>query len=197
MYALQLENTIAMMVRRVTGHIRSRAALSDSELVLETQKGSHDAFGEIVRRYQNFIFRQAWGYLQDDDAAKDIAQDVFLKAYEGISRLRAAPTLRTWLYRICRNRCLNVLRKKKTERELSPEPKSRPAPDVALRVYLKDLIGRLDDPYREVVMLRYYGDLTYDEIAEVLDISTDNVKVRLFRAKRMLKSMMGGSTDGL
>jgi RNA polymerase sigma-70 factor (ECF subfamily) len=191
MNALQLTNPIAMVAKRVAAPIRSRVALCDSELVERTKEGDDDAFDEIVRRYQNFIYRQAWGYLRDDDSAKDVTQDVFIKAYEGVRHLKAASGLRRWLYSICRNHCLNAIRKRKAERDLRPEPPAGPGPDVALRVYLKDLISHMDDPYREVIMLRYYGDLTYDEIAEVLDISVDNVKVRLFRARNRLKTMLG------
>jgi len=197
LYVLQIAAPIVMAAKRVAGHIRSRVALSDAELVVQTQQGDDPAFDEIVRRYQNFIYRQAWGYLRDNDAAKDAAQDVFVKAYEGIHYLRAATSLRRWLYRICRNRCLNALRKQKAECDLPPDPVARPGTDVGLRLYLKDMINRLDEAYREVIMLRYYSDLTYGEIAEVMDITVDNVKVRLFRAKKKLKTMLGETADEL
>jgi RNA polymerase sigma-70 factor (ECF subfamily) len=184
-----------MGVKRAANHIQSRLVLSDSELITRAKDGDDDAFGEIVRRYQGFVYRQAWGYLRDDEAAKDAAQQVFVTAYEGIRYLRQEPALRRWLYRICRNRCLNIVRRQKLERKLRPEPPDKVNSDVALRVTLREVISRLDDPYREVVILRYYNDLTYDEIAEVLNISISNVKIRLFRAKKTLKTMLGEKTD--
>lgn len=192
MEACQIACRIAMAAKRAAGHIRPRSALSESQLVEQSRQGDRDAFGEIVRRYQAFIYRQAWGYLQDGDAARDVAQDVFIKAYQGLRYLRGDAALRPWLYRICRNHCLNVIRRQRKERESRPEPAHTGNDDVALRITLQQSISSLEDPYREVVMLRYYNDLTYDEIAAVLDISISNVKVRLFRAKKMLKEMLGG-----
>lgn len=184
-----------MSVRRAADRIQSILVLSDSELIARTRDGDADAFGEIVRRYQGFVYRQAWGYLRDDEAAKDAAQEVFVTAYEGIRYLREESALRQWLYRICRNRCLNVARRQKLERKLRPEPPDKVDSDVTLQVTLREMIACLDDPYREVVILRYYNDLTYDEIAEVLNISISNVKIRLFRAKKTLKTMLREKTD--
>ena len=190
-----MADRIAMVVKRTANRIRSRLVLSDSEIIERTRKGDVDAFGEIVRRYQSFVYSQAWGYLRDSDAAKDAAQEVFITAYESIRYLRAESALRQWLYRICRNLCLNVIRRQKTERDLRPEAQVKPGSDVVLRIHLRELIACLDDPYQDVIVLRYYNDLTYGEIAEVLDISISSVKVRLFRAKKMLKTMLGEDTD--
>lgn len=126
---------------------------------------------------------------------KDAAQDMFVTAYEGISYLRRDSALRRWLYRICRNHCLNVIRRRKLERRFCPEAPDEMKPDVAIRVTLKELISDLSDRYREVIILRYYNDLTYEQIAKALNISVSTVKVRLFRAKNTLKSMFGEKTD--
>jgi RNA polymerase sigma-70 factor (ECF subfamily) len=190
--ACQITYRIAMVAKKAIGHIRSRSALPESQLVERSKHGDRDAFGEIVRRYQAFVYRQAWAYLRDDDAARDIAQDVFIKAYRSLRYLRGDEALRPWLYRICRNRCLNVIRRRRVEGESVHKPVVAGNSDVTLRLTLQRSISRLDDPYREVVMLRYYNDLTYGEIAGVLGISISNVKVRLFRAKKMLKAMLEG-----
>jgi RNA polymerase sigma-70 factor (ECF subfamily) len=189
--ACQAAFRIIMAIERDGERLRSRWSLSDAELIERTTRGDDDAFGEIVRRYQGFVYRQAWGYLRNTDAARDAAQEVFIRAYQGIRCLRAEKALRRWLYRICRNLCLNIIRKQKTEQELLRMEPAPTHPDTSLRVSLMGLISRLDDPYREVITLRYYNDLTYAEIAEVLDISISNVKVRLFRARKMLKTMLG------
>jgi RNA polymerase sigma-70 factor (ECF subfamily) len=186
-----LTNLIAAGVNIAPDHIQSRLVLSDSQLIARARAGDGEAFGEIVRRYQGFVHRQAWGYLQDNEAAKDAAQDVFVTAYEGIPYLREDSALRRWLYRICRNHCLNVIRRRKLERRLGPEVPDGVMSHVALRVALREVISALREPYREVVILRYYQDLTYEEIAHILDISISNVKIRLFRAKNALKRMLG------
>jgi RNA polymerase sigma-70 factor (ECF subfamily) len=165
--------------------------LSDSQLIARARDGDSEAFSEIVRRYQDFVYRQAWGYLQDAEAARDAAQDVFVTAYEGITHLRNEAALRHWLYRICRNHCLNVIRRRALERRHRPEALDTPHSDIPLSVTLRRAISELGDRYREPIILRYYQDLKYEGIAEVLGISVDTVKVRLFRAKARLKHMVG------
>ncbi len=171
--------------------------MTDSGLIARAKEGDDEAFGEIVRRYQGLVYRQAWGYLEDAEAAKDAAQEVFVTAYKGITYLREDSALRRWLYRICRNHCLNVIRRRKLEHDHRPEAPTEVRSDVPLRITLRRMISYLDDPYREVVILRYYGDLKYEEIAQVLDISVSTVKIRLFRAKRRLKRMLGGKSDDM
>ena len=190
-----LAGLIASVGRIAADHIRWRLVLSDSQLIARAKDGDDEAFSEIVRRYQDFVYRQAWSYLRDDDAAKDAAQEVFVTAYQGIPYLRKDSALRRWLYRVCRNHCLNVIRHQKIEHRLRPEDPDAVKPDMALLVTLRERISALDDPYREVIILRYYHDLSYVEIAQVLDITIDNVKTRLFRAKNMLKRMLGERTD--
>jgi RNA polymerase sigma-70 factor (ECF subfamily) len=190
-----LAGLIATAGRIAANHIRWRLVLSDSQLIARARDGDDEAFSEIVGRYQGFVYRQAWGYLRDDEAAKDATQEVFVTAYQGISYLRKNSALRRWLYRVCRNHCLNVIRRRKLEHGLRPEDSDAVKPDMALLVTLRERISDLDDPYREVIILRYYQDLSYTEIAQVLDISIDNVKTRLFRAKNTLKRMLGEKTD--
>ena len=195
MEVCQVVALIAAGVRLTANRIQSRLVLSDIELIARTRDGDDEAFCEIVRRYQGFVYRQAWGYLQDSEAAKDAAQEVFVTAYEGIPYLREDSALRRWLYRICRNHCLNVLRRQKLERRLRPDAPDQVRQDVALRVALRQMISKLKDRYREVVILRYYNDLTYEQIAEVLDIPASTVKIRLFRAKNTLKKILGEKID--
>lgn len=191
MQVCQLAGFVATRVKVAARYIQSRLALSDSQLVARAKDGDREAFGEIVRRYQDFVYRQAWGYLQDDEAAKDTAQEVFVTAYEGIAYLRNEAALRRWLYRICRNHCLNVIRRQRLEYDHRPERRDGVESNVPLTVMVRRMISGLDDRYSEVIMLRYYQDLKYHEIAEVLDISVDTVKVRLFRAKERLRKMLG------
>jgi RNA polymerase sigma factor (sigma-70 family) len=186
---------MAAGVKITARFIESRLVLSDSQLVARARAGDDEAFGEIVRRHQDFVYRQAWGYLGNAEAAKDAAQEVFLTAYEGLAYLRKDWALRRWLYRICRNHCLNVLRRRKLEHDRRPEAPDEASSDVSLRVTMRRMISDLDDPYREVIVLRYYHDLKYEEIAQILDIPLNTVKVRLFRAKQSLKSMLGEKTD--
>ncbi len=194
MEVFQLVNLVVAGVKIAAKHIQLRLVLSDSQLIARAKGGDDDAFGEIVKRYQGFVYRQAWGYLQNDEAAKDATQDVFVTAYEAVAYLRNDSALRQWLYRICRNHCLNIIRRADIERRSRSEAPHKAQPDLPLRVALREMISTLDDRYREVIILRYYQDLTYDEIAQILDIPVTTVKVRLFRAKNKLKKMLGESS---
>lgn len=143
-----LASLVATGVRIAANHIQSRLVLSDSELVARTKDGDDEAFSEIVRRYQDFVHRQAWSYLLDNDAAEDVSQDVFVAAYKGIPYLRNDSALRGWLHRICRNHCLNVIRRRNLERKFHREASDEVTADVDLRVTVREMISGLNDEYR-------------------------------------------------
>lgn len=186
----QLAGLFIAGVKITANKIRQMLVLSDSQLVALSKEGDHDAFDEIVRRHQDFVYRLALSYLHQQEAARDVAQDVFVSAYKGIHYLRNESALRPWLYRVCRNNCLNVIRRQKLERKHSPEESKAYNQDLSLGVMVKEMIDRLEDQYQEVIILRYYHDLKYRQIAELLGISLSSVKVRLFRAKETLKKML-------
>ncbi len=163
----------------------------DSQLLTYAKEGDNEAFSELVRRHQNFIFKFARGYLNDNEAAEDITQDVFIKAYQGLPYFKNESQFSSWLYKICKNHCLNQLRRRKLEGNTEIENVNHNDPDLSTKVKLKSIIGNLSDEYREIVILRYYEDLKYEQIARILNIPLSSVKIRLFRAKAELKKMIG------
>jgi RNA polymerase sigma-70 factor (ECF subfamily) len=186
----RLAGLITAGVEITANKIRQMLVLSDSQLVALAKEGDHNAFDEIVRRHQDFVYRLALSYLHQREVARDVAQNVFVSAYKGIYYLRNESALRPWLYRICRNNCLNVIRRENLERKYSPEVSEADNPDLSLGIMVKEMISRLEDQYRQVIILRYYHDLKYKQIAELLGISLSSVKVRIFRAKSVLKKML-------
>ena len=120
-----------------------------------------------------------------------MTQDVFLKAYRGLPYFQSDAQFSTWLYKICKNHCLNVIRRRKLESDNQPEENVGETPDISIATKLKKLISHLGEDHREIIILRYYNDLKYDEIARYLGINPGTVKVRLHRAKQELKQLAG------
>lgn len=167
----------------------------DETLVMASREGDEKAFGELVKRYQRFVFRQAYGYLGDTESAKDAAQDIFIKAYEGLPYLEKARIFKSWLYRIGRNHCLNLVHRREIEENHKIITDESSIPNFDLKLILRKEIGRLNEKEREILILRYFLDLKYEEIAEILHIPLSSVKARIYRAKLALKVSLGGSAD--
>lgn len=167
--------------------------VSEEDIIELVRNGDTEAFGGLVRRYEDFIFTMALGIVKSKEEANDIAQETFLRAYRGIRRFQLRSSFKTWVYRIAYNTAMSHLRKK--EREITGEELDRVEPPDKrseghyLRITLKKLTGMLKPELRAVVLMHYYDDLKYEEIAEVLECPLGTVKIRLYRAKHELKKL--------
>ena len=187
----QLADMVGTGVKSIARNFQAKFTVSDSELISRAKKGDDSAFNELVRRHQDFIYRLARGYLNEKEAAKDGTQEVFIRAYQGLPYFQSDARLTSWLYKICKNHCLNLLRRQKLENDLEYGPSANSEDDFTLKFKLKKMIAGLSDEYREVIILRYYQDLKYDQIARLLDLPLSTVKIRLHRAKAELKILAG------
>src|SRR5271170_321967 len=176
----------------------------DRELVGRAQKDDKAAFEELVKRHQSRVFAVAGGILRNREDVEDIAQQVFLKAYFSLKRFDQRAAFSTWLYKITVNECWDLLRKRKVrplvyESDLSeeqarqygaPEERSVPAPDVSdklvAREQVEKLLECLDERDKMMLVLKEVEGFAVEEIAEILDINANTVKVRLFRARRRI-----------
>jgi RNA polymerase sigma-70 factor (ECF subfamily) len=173
-------------------------------LLLLAQGGDTDAFETLVRRYTQPLYAFATRILGSADDAADVVQHTFVQCYNALPRLRADTALRPWFYRVARNRCLDLLRQRRsiqpdTTRDdedeldtLAALPDSGPSLESLaerhdLQRLLTEAIAALPSKYREVVVLRYEGDLTFGEIAETLGIPENSAKTLFQRAKAMLR----------
>ena len=178
----------------------------DRELVRRAQSADKEAFEELIRRHQHRVFAVAGGILKRREDVEDIAQQVFVKAYFSLKRFDQRAAFSTWLYKITVNECWDLLRKKKVrplvyEADLSEE-QSRQAlesaeygqdrPDVSERLAARQQVERLlqglDERDRLMLILKEVEGFSIEEIAEVLDLNANTVKVRLFRARRRVVS---------
>ena len=178
----------------------------DRELVRRAQAEDKEAFEELVRRHQNRVFAVAGGILRRREDVEDIAQQVFVKAYFSLKRFDQRAAFSTWLYKITVNECWDLLRKKKVrplvyESDLSeeqarqfdsPEKRTNPAPDTSdtleARQYVDHLLTGIDERDRMMLILKEVEGFAVEEIAQMLELNANTVKVRLFRARRRIVS---------
>ncbi len=168
--------------------------LSDEDLFLLLQNDKNiSAFNILYTRYSKKIFTYCLAVFRDEDKAKDVFQIVMTSIFEKKHLFKGGSFI-AWLMIITRNQCLmekrntkNNVEIEKFENYLVYETNEQ---DILLNEKIKEIIETLSDEYKEVIELRYYSDLTYDEIAEALNISESLVKVRLFRAKNLLIKKM-------
>src|ERR1700689_4116224 len=179
-------------------------AVDDPGLVRRAQGEDQEAFEELLRRHQHRVFAVAGGILRRREDVEDIAQQVFVKAYFSLKRFDQRAAFSTWLYKITVNECWDLLRKRKVrplvyESDLSedqarqfgaPEERSTPAPDISdtleARQKVERLLDCLDERDKMMLILKEVEGFAVEEIAEILDLNANTVKVRLFRARRRI-----------
>lgn len=177
----------------------SRRDRPDSDL-LELEPA--DQLAELTRRHADAVYRVALSVTRDQDLAEDVALDALLKAWQALPGFRSDAPLKNWLLRITHNTAISALRRR---RDIHVDPldmPEAPTPDhltvetrVEERVSIdafRQALGQLDDLSRSIVVLREVEGLSYDEIAEVLQVGLPTVKTRLLRARRVLAVALEG-----
>jgi len=176
---------------------------SDNEILSSVLRGDQQAYAEIVKRYQNFVFTIALRYTPNREDAEEIAQDCFVKAYRSLADFRGESKFSTWLYTIVTTTCLTFLRKKKLEvHSLDNErvfemADSQDSGMEANQVEQKSRISMvnraialLSTDDAQIITLFYKGEQSLDEIGKILGLDPNTVKVRLHRARQRLKDKM-------
>ncbi len=186
---------------------RAPAGTAETRLVEEARAGSHAAFEELVRRYSERAFRAAYRVLHSPEAAEDVLQEAFLKAYRGLRRFECRSGFYTWLYRIVVNLALD--RRRRDRAGSTTEWEDRVVAEVDARATLpqgsdpelvsrrrevRELVARgietLPDAQRTVLLLREVDGLSYGEIAEAMRISKGTVMSRLHYARRKMLAFL-------
>lgn len=172
---------------------------SDAVLIAAARDGDLDAFESLVRRYQRPVFRVALRMLGSEADAEDVAQETFVQVWRSLARFRGDSAFATWLYRIATNRSLNVLAARRPTVALSDgqvstlgDPGNALEGRERLRALTDGLLA-LAPEQRAVLVLRELEGLSYQEIADVLDVSVGAVKGRIHRSRAALVAVLGGS----
>jgi len=180
------------------------------------RRGAKEAFEPIVRGYMKDAYFIALGLVGNREDALDLSQEAFILAYRNINRLNPDRRFFPWFYQILKNLCFSHLRQRRSKqaqslddaegRQVAADPADWFAPDVvAERNETKDTvwkaIGRLDDKHREVIILRHFRSMSYEQIAQNLFCSKGTVMSRLYYARKRLKELLGtkkgGDRDGV
>ncbi|MDH5684418.1 MAG: sigma-70 family RNA polymerase sigma factor [candidate division WOR-3 bacterium] len=178
--------------------------VEDNELVSRFQNGEENCFDELVERYQNKIYSLAYRMVHHHQDAWDLAQDTFIRAYQGLPKFKRKSSFYTWLYQICVNLCINFSKKSARLPTISQEQigeggvmnlpsRNTPEKDLKqkkLQAALQSAINQLPEQQRAVFLLRQYQGLKNDQIAKVVGCSTGAVKANYFHAIRKLRNLL-------
>lgn len=188
-------------------------ALDDRALVTRVQEGDRDAFSTLVVRYQERVYNLVLRGLTDQDAALDVAQEVFLKAYRGLARFQGESQFFTWLFRITMNETITARRRRdrrgrpisldRTDEDgekRSDPPAATDDPGAAVarlddQALVQQAIAGLEDEQAEVLLLRDIDGRSYQEIAEILECPLGSVKSRIHRARLALKDKLAPTIE--
>lgn len=177
--------------------------LADEQLVELASGSDPEAFGEIVKRWERKIFALCFGMLTREDEARDATQETFIAAYKNLARFRGEAKVSSWLHRIAVNQCLTVKRRAKTRAEdyldddsgesdrifvapISFSPGNDAEQTERLRV-VRQAVGSLPVDLRQVVVMKEFEEMTFQEISDTLELPLSTVKSRLYTALKQLK----------
>lgn len=176
------------------------------EIVRRAQDGDRQAFQQLVETYQRKVYGICIGMLKDPDDSMDVSQEVFIKVYRYLEKFNFQSSFYTWLYRITVNKCIDYIRKQKRKREVDYDDGILRDDDVEgdesilpsrlginpdkvygrkeLRAKMLEALETLSEKHRTILILREVEGLSYEEIADVLQISKGTVMSRLYHARR-------------
>jgi RNA polymerase sigma-70 factor (ECF subfamily) len=170
----------------------------DSALVRQCLEGNQNAFNALIVKHQKAVFNVALRMVKDYDDAQDLAQTVFIKAYERLRSFDAGHKFFSWIYRMAVNESLNFIKRRRRFEALDDgaeyaagEP--TPAEDYEeseMSRNIQSALMNLQADHRAVIVLKHFEQLSYEEIGQILDIPEKTVKSRLFTARQVLKDIM-------
>jgi len=181
---------------------------TDEELVASILDGESELYGKVVSRYQGRLVNYLYRMLRNVDDAHDLAQEVFFKIYGALDRFDPSYRFSTWLFRVAQNAAIDRIRKRRLKLVSihRPDtgdgdggdwqlPSDDPTPYQTTRniergVAIEQAIESLPWEYRELIVMRHYGELSYDEIAKAKEMPLGTVKNKLFRGRQMLKQKL-------
>lgn len=169
--------------------------MPDNELVARAT-GDLDAFAELIRRHQHFVYGAALRIVRNPTIAEELAQETFIRAFRGLSQFRGDAQVRSWLYRIATNLAKNALtrsREQPSDRIPEPVQERGPAHELELKRLREDLeaaIQGLPEHLRGPFVMREYEHMSYQDIADATGLQLNTVRTRILRARRALREQL-------
>ncbi len=192
----------------------SDKALSDFKLIDEATSGNEKAYAELMRRYRKSVYHTLLKMVHNTDDAEDLTIEAFAKAFRNLPKFKKEYTFSTWLFRIATNNCIDFIRKKRLETlsintsynndngenlNLDIRDEDLDPQESAIRVQkielIRNIVTQLPPKYQKLVQLRYFDELSYDEIATELDAPLGTVKAQLHRARELLLELVRERKD--
>ncbi|MCB9421647.1 MAG: sigma-70 family RNA polymerase sigma factor [Ardenticatenaceae bacterium] len=185
--------------------------LNEEQVWLEqARRGDQTAFGKLIEAYQRPVYNLAYRMLNNPGEAEEAAQEAFIRAYTRLHTYNPDHKFSTWMLSITSNYCIDLIRKRRAlllsiDEPLPPHPAlmsdGQKGPEAQMEMneqqeMVQSLLQELPEDYRQAVVLRYWHEMSYEEIAEMMDTTVSAIKSRLFRARRQLAevSMANGLT---
>ena len=167
--------------------------LTDDRKVIErVLKGDHEAFNLLIRKWEKPIYNFILRMIGDRDEAMDLSQDCFMKAFRELRTLKDQDRFSSWLYRIAHNTCLSRIRQDHGKTWVELDPESGPAhASLENRMAVHKALQDLPPDQREVVVLKVFQGLKFEEIASIQDAPVSTVKLRLYMGFEKLRSILG------
>ena len=190
-------------------------AKKDFYFVENAKTGNQKAYADLMQRYKDSIYFMALKMVNNKDDAMDLTVETFAKAFENLEKYKPDFAFSTWLFRIATNNCIDFIRKKKLktlsidsmvdeegdERPLQIKSDSLNPEETSIKKQqneqLKEIVEKLPSRYRILINLRYFEELSYEEIALQLDLPLGTVKAQLFRARDLLSKVMNRNKKNL
>ena len=187
----------------------SDRAKADYVLVVQAIDGNQEAYTQLMARYRGAIHQMMFKMVGNNEDSADLTQEAFTKAFTKLPSYEPRYAFSTWLFKIATNNCIDYIRKKRLVtlsidetikedsdqqfsyniRATTPDPEQRLVTAQRSKL-MRALIGQLSTKYRQMIEMRFYQELSYDEIATELNIPLGTVKAQLFRAKEMLHNQL-------
>jgi RNA polymerase sigma-70 factor (ECF subfamily) len=166
--------------------------VDDRKIIERVLKGDTEAFNLLIRQWERPVYNFILRMIGDRDEAMDLCQDSFMKAYRELNTLKDRDRFSSWLYRIAHNTCYSRLRKDqgKTFVELEPETRASRT-SIETRLAVEKALLQLPEDQREVVILKVFQSLKFEEIAAIQDAPVSTVKSRLYMGFEKLRSILG------
>jgi RNA polymerase sigma factor (sigma-70 family) len=180
-----------------------QSKLSDIELIEQTLAGNQQAYADLVKRHQRFVFTLAMRFTKGREDAEEVAQDCFIKAYRNLGSFQQQSKFSTWLYSIVYTTAMTFLRKKRVDTssidddegyiQIESKPSAYDAHNIENKsrsFYLNQAIAQLLPDDATIITMFYNGEQSLEEIAQALNMEANTVKVKLFRARQRLKERL-------
>lgn len=195
----------------------SPKAQKDYKLVVRALEGEQSAYAELMERYRESIYYMLLKMVNNTDDADDLTIEAFGKAFKRLSQYHPSYAFSTWMFKIASNNCIDFIRRERKKRTMSIdtgitnddgdsvtfdiESEGRDPEEELIRDQkmeaMREVVMKLKPRYRELVILRYFKEYSYDEIAQELDLPLGTVKAQLFRAREFLANMMKNTKESI